>query len=69
MCDSNLTIYMYMYLQRFCIVLGIRLCLLMLADIQQNIHGVINMHWCPEKVRKRIDLNDDHLKELLVHLF
>lgn len=58
-----------MYLQRFCIVLGIRLCLLMLADIQRNIHDVINMHWCPEKVRKRIDLNDDHLKELLVHLF
>lgn len=40
----------------------------MLADIRQNIHGVTNMHWCPEKVRKQTDLNDDHLKELLVHL-
>lgn len=57
-----------MYLPRFCIVLGIRWCLLMLADIRQNIHGVTNMHWCPEKVRKQTDLNDDHLKELLVHL-
>lgn len=57
-----------MYLQRFCIVLGIRWCLLMLADIRRNIHGVTNMHWCPEKVRKQTDLNDDHLKELLVHL-
>lgn len=48
---------MYMYLQRFCIVLGIRLYLLMLADIQRNIHDVINMHWCPEKVRKQIEFH------------